>query len=54
MPNTFFNNSRAAKKPALTRNQYGGALGGPIIGNKLFFFTGYEGYKQRRGIWIPA
>lgn len=28
--------------PSLKRNQFGGALGGPILKNKLFFYTDYE------------
>jgi len=27
-------------------HQFGGAIGGPIIKNKLFFFGDYEGYRQ--------
>ncbi len=33
-------------KPALQRNQFGAALGGPFIKNKLFWFADYEGYRQ--------
>src|SRR5207248_1073365 len=29
------------------RNQFGGALGGPIKRNRLFLFGNYEGFRQR-------
>ena len=35
-------------KPALVRNQYGGALGGPIRRNKTFFFASFQGVNQRQ------
>jgi hypothetical protein len=28
------------------RNQFGAALGGPILHNRLFFFANYEGFRQ--------
>jgi len=31
----------------LKRNQFGGTIGGPIIGNKLFFFAAEQGTKVR-------
>ncbi|TAM84636.1 MAG: carboxypeptidase regulatory-like domain-containing protein [Acidobacteria bacterium] len=33
-------------KPSFQRNQFGGALGGPIQRNKTFIFGNYEGYRQ--------
>ncbi|MEJ2008906.1 MAG: carboxypeptidase-like regulatory domain-containing protein [Acidobacteriota bacterium] len=33
-------------KPSFQRNQFGGALGGPIQKNKPFIFGNYEGYRQ--------
>src|SRR6185312_5643928 len=29
-------------------NQFGGSIGGPILKNKLFFFTDYQGLRRRR------
>ena len=37
----------ATKRDSLKRNQYGGTLGGPVVGNKLFFFGGYQGTTTR-------
>jgi hypothetical protein len=35
-------------KSKLINNQYGATFGGPIIRNKLFFFTSWEGTKDRQ------
>jgi len=36
-------------KPEFRRNQYGAALGGPIVKNRTFFFVDYQGVKQAIG-----
>jgi hypothetical protein len=37
------------EKPRSTKNIDGFTAGGPIAKNKLFFFGGYEGYRERLG-----
>ena len=32
--------------PEFSKNQFGYSLGGPIVRNRLFFFTSYEGLRQ--------
>ncbi len=39
--------SEKNEPPKLIRNIFGGAVGGPIIKNRLFFFANYEGARQR-------
>jgi Carboxypeptidase regulatory-like domain/TonB dependent receptor len=47
--NDFFLNAAGQPKPVLSRNQFGGTLGGPIIRNKAFFFASYQGTRERNG-----
>jgi hypothetical protein len=44
--NDFFNNRSGLPRAKLIRNTYGGALGGPIIKDRFFFFYSYEGRKD--------
>ena len=37
-------------KPIFRRNQYGGALGGPLLPKRLFFFADYQGTNQAVGV----
>jgi hypothetical protein len=43
--NPFFNNANNLPKPILKRNQFGGTLGGPVIKNKLFFYSGWQSQR---------
>jgi hypothetical protein len=36
--------------PGFQRNQFGGALGGPIVKDKVFAFGNYEGFRQILGV----
>lgn len=45
--NSFFSNLAGSPRPSLARDVYGGAIGGPIKKDKLFFFYSYEGQFQK-------
>src|SRR5215218_4781722 len=47
--NDFFLNSTGRPRPVLERNQFGGTLGGPVVEGKVFFFTSYQGTRERNG-----
>jgi len=50
----FFANRTGSAKPAFTQNNYGTAVGGPVVlpgyngRNKTFWFFNYEGFRQRQ------
>src|SRR3989475_1549809 len=46
----FFDRPVGRRIPPFMRNQFGGALGGPLKRDKLFLFGNYEGFRQRLGI----
>lgn len=50
---TFLNNgnyfSLPGQRPEFHQNLFGGTFGGPLVKNKLFFFTAYQGFRNRTG-----
>jgi hypothetical protein len=48
--NDFFNNLSGTPRAQLTRNQFGGSVGGPILKDKLFFFFDYFGLRTAEGV----
>ena len=41
---------RASRFRRLRQNQFGGALGGPLVQNRTFFFASYEGQRMKRSL----
>ena len=41
-------------KPKIRFNQFGGSLGGPILRNRVLFFTSFEGYREESGVTVQG
>lgn len=54
--NDFFANRSGRTKPGFNQNNYGTAVGGPVVlpgydgRNKTFWFFNYEGFRQRQAV----
>jgi hypothetical protein len=44
--NTWFNNNAGVGRAPLIRNQFGGALGGPIVRDRAYFYFDYNGRRD--------
>jgi hypothetical protein len=47
--NTFYGNKEGLSVPPFTQNNYGAAVGGPIVKDKAFFYFSWEGFALRQG-----
>jgi hypothetical protein len=52
--NDYFLNAEGAPRASLKQNQFGFALGGPAIKDKLLFFGSYQGTRQVNGLDTSA
>src|SRR5262249_47551553 len=48
--NDFFSKLTGQPRGVLKQNQYGAAVGGPILHDKTFFFAGYQGLRSSNGL----
>lgn len=48
--NDYFRKQTNEPRAILRQNQFGFALGGPVIPSKLLFFTSYQGTRQQNGL----
>ena len=58
--NDFFNKQQQIagglpnRPPSLVRNIFGGAVGGPVLKDRLFYFLNYEGRRDSQGASVNA
>jgi hypothetical protein len=52
--NSYFNNLNSQPRDHLVFNQFGGLVGGPIIHNRLFFFTHFEAFELPQAYTEPT
>ncbi len=52
--NDFFVKEGGGARPELKQNQFGGALGGPVLKDRAFFFGAYQGLRSVNGFGAKA
>jgi len=51
----FFEKQTTDPKPSYNREEFGGSVGGPLVKDKLFFFTALERFRERQNLLVnPA
>jgi hypothetical protein len=50
--NDFFSKLDGQRRPELKHNQFGGAVGGPILHDRTFFFVSYQGLSEVNGLGV--
>lgn len=48
--NEPFIKARGLARPVATRNQFGATVGGPVVKDRVLFFTSYQGTIERNGV----
>ncbi|HWC17688.1 MAG TPA: carboxypeptidase regulatory-like domain-containing protein, partial [Terriglobales bacterium] len=48
--NDYFLKKTGQRRPELKQNQFGTAMGGPIVKDKVLFFASYQGTRQTNGL----
>ncbi|HZW96667.1 MAG TPA: carboxypeptidase-like regulatory domain-containing protein, partial [Candidatus Eremiobacteraceae bacterium] len=52
--NDYFLNQNHQPRGVLNENQFGGAIGGPIRKDRVFFFVSYQGTRERDGLDVTG
>ena len=51
----FFEKETTDPKPSYNREEFGGSVGGPLVKDKIFFFTALERFRERQNLLVnPA